>query len=981
MASKLSDDDIRNILKGQFPREGFRLEDLQTTELRKLAKFMGQELKIKDIKALSREDLITEIRRVRPNIDKKIEEGDTGVALPAGAKKLEDLNVLALRKLISKYNKDIVIKNYQTLSKDVLINEIRKRVPMLEFKPEVQAPLRTALEPAGAKPEEVVPVITPSIEDRERARDIIEKVSKAPLESKRGGVGYAREVDKRRIRYLDEKRALEVYKDTKFDTQGEAYKELMINNSINFDPEELGHTEKLPTIASLGGFDGYSLKDYEADNKYFRKWFNQRIDSYKDDQEKDYRLTQPISRNEIIQGTLEEMRRYEDEYKGLLTSKTKMKYSGMYNFNSEPREVVQIKQGLLYPSPYRRVLVKEFGESDLTRKNISVIDRRGYLFDDEAKPSSLFKYSIVVGQTDEDPYPVALGRIYHRVDKEKIFMGLTKYPELPRIDIETILPIQKYSEEARKFIDLALVKGDARVVFVNPFNRRQISDLKYLVFNAQLGSLYADRYERKNVQKSYIYVLLAKGKGKVHIKGYEGGVYEIEYTHPYYPDKVENLIRPSDINKIQDFDDVNETLTKVYHNPWIKVFGGQIPGGMPKIYNYREDWLAKRGKDFWGSDFTHQAFNLSLGGFGISMLMYQNQIKENQGVIIVRRLFAPAFGTGWDHMLDLKGRDAKFTSKGLDTFLEKADGYKLSLTTSRTDKIKRGFDIEVQLGDFIISGLKGLIDFKSYEESSGNYDRDENFRRGRKQKGLLVRGQFTNNDLVSREHGSDNILDDTHEEFTENPLSAVENNWGRLVEVVNKIIKFNSTPEAEVMRIERTPPEFGFTDNHPNPNYRTSVEEIDYLKPPSFSPEVVQETSFFPLTEVKERTPTPEPSPEPVVVDIETGRGLTPEPDTEEEETDEDEESVSLEPGEYKKGQATVPVWREADVETGGWWRRGYGNDDDPGQDIDSISSDKKGTFKTKKLDSGRVRYTYYLEERDYLGEIESRRKAGIGIG
>jgi len=54
-------------------------------------------------------------------------------------------------------------------------------------------------------------------------------------------------------------------------------------------------------------------------------------------------------------------------------------------------------------------------------------------------------------------------------------------------------------------------------------------------------------------------------------------------------------------------------------------------------------------------------------------------------------------------------------------------------------------------------------------------------------------------------------------------------------------------------------------------------------------------------------------------------------------------------------------------------------NEDDPSQDIKSLD-DIYGKFKKKKLPSGRMKYTYYKEELDILGEVESRRKIGEGL-
>tara|TARA_A100000171_G_C2133721_1_gene148504 strand:+ start:747 stop:2615 length:1869 start_codon:yes stop_codon:yes gene_type:complete len=146
----LTDVEIRDLIKGKKPTDFFRLEDLNIKTLRKIAKELGS-LKVKNPKGLKKEELIAEIRRIRPNIEKdfitkKGEVKDTPSAddIPQG--KLEVLSVPALRKLVAKYNKDLTIPRYNDLSKEELIRQIRLRVPSLEFKPEVQQPLRSQLE-------------------------------------------------------------------------------------------------------------------------------------------------------------------------------------------------------------------------------------------------------------------------------------------------------------------------------------------------------------------------------------------------------------------------------------------------------------------------------------------------------------------------------------------------------------------------------------------------------------------------------------------------------------------------------------------------------------------------------------------------------------------------------------------------------------------------------------------------------------------
>ncbi len=931
MSSKLSDDDIRNILKGKFPNPSFRLEDLQTTELRKLAKFMGQELKIKDIKSLSRENLLTEIRRVRPNIDKKIEEGDTGVALPAGAKKLEDLNTLALRKLISKYNKDIVIRNYQTLGKAELISEIRKRVPMLEFKPEVQAPLRTALEP---KPEVIEPELPKfSEEELERGEAIKDELARV------------RPTGKKAVRYMDIARALKEFAGTKYDVEGENYKDLMKRNDTTFNIDELGDTEQLPSIASLGkSFKAtYDLEDYKTDNKILSDIFLTRVERFREREKEDFSRTVPLTSDEIIKGTLKSFN--PKEYGG---ENKFFSYIGEYKGEDYHRgNRYEIKEGKRYPKPYHAVRpydIPIYGDENIiTYLNYRA---RDYL-EREAKGKGLL-YKIVVGQRGDNPFPIALGRVYERVNDEiSVFYGLNEYPEIETTEVEAIQPSQQYSEDARKFINLALEKGDGRVHFVNPFNRNVLSDTKYMVFNRE-----GKAKKESDFKKSYIYVLLAKGKGKVHIKGFDGGLYEIEYQQPYYPNKVENIIRPSDIRKVQDFDDVNEYLTNLFQKPWKQAFK-DLQFQIPKIYNFKQDWLKERGKDFWGSDLTRDAWDESLGGYGLTMMLYQNELRKDEGLYFQQKLFYTE--SKGIQLIDLKRRYhqplgmSRLNELGRHKtkyFIKFGPaGYELNLVKNKTERVAGTYD------DTFISGMKNLVDMDSYYT---DYN-DENYRTGSYDDGVGMY-KFKGDKIFT-------TLKEYIEHQKEFPERAVDNNWERVVKMAKKVEEFNDTESAKELMIERKPPEFGLSANHPNPNIREKrPEELKYRAPPP-------------------RTPSPppkEPTPEPVEVDIETGRGLTPE-------TDDDEilsggEEVELVDDEFRtiKGQ-TIPVWRIANQMKGDWWRRTAGNTEDPGEDIED-SSDKIGSFEKKANKDGKNwDITYYEETYNVLGTLRKRKKLGTG--
>ena len=152
----LTDVEIRDLIKGKVPNPTFRLEDLNIKTLRKVAKELGS-LKVQNPKGMKKPELIAEIRRIKPELDKmitkkgevktKIKQSEIKDLIPRG--KLEVLSVVALRKLVAKYNKDLTIPRYNDLSKEELIRQIRLRVPSLEFKPEVQQPLRDDMK-AGA---------------------------------------------------------------------------------------------------------------------------------------------------------------------------------------------------------------------------------------------------------------------------------------------------------------------------------------------------------------------------------------------------------------------------------------------------------------------------------------------------------------------------------------------------------------------------------------------------------------------------------------------------------------------------------------------------------------------------------------------------------------------------------------------------------------------------------------------------------------
>ena len=150
MSLTLSDQQLRDLLDEtkDRPVRSFKLDMLSLTQLQKLAGYMsGLKIKQAEMKAMGKDQLIVEIKKRFPNIEARIKTGEFDSVGVSKDKTLENLNVAALRKLVTKYNKDIVIPKYKTLSKDALIAEIRKRFPLIEFRPEVRQPLREDEEP------------------------------------------------------------------------------------------------------------------------------------------------------------------------------------------------------------------------------------------------------------------------------------------------------------------------------------------------------------------------------------------------------------------------------------------------------------------------------------------------------------------------------------------------------------------------------------------------------------------------------------------------------------------------------------------------------------------------------------------------------------------------------------------------------------------------------------------------------------------
>jgi len=184
MSLVLTDEQLKDLLDTSKPRptKDFKLDDLAIGQLRKLAGEISN-LKIKqaEMKAMGKDQLIGEIRKRIPNIEARIEEGEFAAVGVPKDRKLENLNVAALRKLVTKYNKDIAIPKYKSLKKEELIAEIRKRFPMLEFKPDVRQPLRTDEEVITPTPEKTFTEEVrelPDAEYEERIKAAFEKAGR-----------------------------------------------------------------------------------------------------------------------------------------------------------------------------------------------------------------------------------------------------------------------------------------------------------------------------------------------------------------------------------------------------------------------------------------------------------------------------------------------------------------------------------------------------------------------------------------------------------------------------------------------------------------------------------------------------------------------------------------------------------------------------------------------------------------------------------
>lgn len=146
------------------PNQGLRavgiqkLEDLNIKQLQKVAEGVNEKYRIKNYKALTKAQLISEIETRFPHL-----RGKQG--------KLEDLSLKQLQALTTKYQQDHLIKNIKKMNKAQLIEAIRKVAPHLEETAEVRTPTpepEPEPEPVEPEPEptglEVEPEVEPEVE-------------------------------------------------------------------------------------------------------------------------------------------------------------------------------------------------------------------------------------------------------------------------------------------------------------------------------------------------------------------------------------------------------------------------------------------------------------------------------------------------------------------------------------------------------------------------------------------------------------------------------------------------------------------------------------------------------------------------------------------------------------------------------------------------------------------------------------------------
>lgn len=132
------------------PKQGLRavglgkLEDLNIKQLQKVAEEVNKKYRIKNYKTLSKAKIIEELKTRFPHL--ALEEG-----------KLEDLSLKAIQTLTVKYQNEFLIKNINKMNKSQLIEAIRRVAPHLEDTPDVRlATPETSPEPEDEPEPDVV---------------------------------------------------------------------------------------------------------------------------------------------------------------------------------------------------------------------------------------------------------------------------------------------------------------------------------------------------------------------------------------------------------------------------------------------------------------------------------------------------------------------------------------------------------------------------------------------------------------------------------------------------------------------------------------------------------------------------------------------------------------------------------------------------------------------------------------------------------
>jgi hypothetical protein len=112
-----------------------RLEDLNLMALYKVVEAFNLQVKIKDYKKKSKPVLIKEIREKARFVEPFLRKYPE-LAHGVPFTKIEDMTVPQLHALIQKYNAESVIKGYKKLSKEQRIKELQQRLPHLQTDPD-----------------------------------------------------------------------------------------------------------------------------------------------------------------------------------------------------------------------------------------------------------------------------------------------------------------------------------------------------------------------------------------------------------------------------------------------------------------------------------------------------------------------------------------------------------------------------------------------------------------------------------------------------------------------------------------------------------------------------------------------------------------------------------------------------------------------------------------------------------------------------